>query len=64
VKEFLSRAGVPFEVKNIETDLAAYQDLLSRGFRAVPVTFIGDADPPVAVRGFDEGALKRALALA
>ena len=55
---------MPFEVKNIETDLAAYQDLLSRGFRAVPVTFIGDADPPVAVRGFDEGALKRALALA
>ena len=62
MKELLSRAGVPFEVKNIETDLSAYQDLLSRGFRSVPVTII-HTNPPAAIRGFDETALKLALGL-
>jgi glutaredoxin len=63
VKELLSRAGVPFEVRNVEIDLAAYQDLIARGFRTVPVTIIGDSDPPVAVTGFNESALTRALGL-
>jgi glutaredoxin len=63
VKELLSRAGVPFEVRNVETDLAAYQDLIARGFRTVPVTIIGDSSPPVAVTGFNESGLKKALGL-
>lgn len=54
---------MPFEVRNVETDLAAYQDLMARGFRTVPVTFIGDSDPVPGIRGFDEAALKRALGL-
>jgi glutaredoxin len=62
VKEFLSRAGVPFDVRNVETSLDAYQELLARGFRTVPVTII-DANPPVAVRGFDKAALAAALGL-
>jgi len=64
VKELLSRAGVPFEIRNIETDLAAYQDLLNRGYRSVPVTFVGDDSSPAAVVGFNESALKSALGLA
>jgi len=64
VKELLSRAGVPFEIRNIETDLTAYQDLLNRGFRSVPVTFIGDDPSPASVVGFNESALKTALGLA
>ena len=57
MKEFLSRAGLPFIVKNVDEDLEAYNDLISRGFRAVPVTLIGGT----AIKGFDEEALKAAL---
>jgi glutaredoxin len=60
VKEFLSRAGVPFTVRNVETDLDAYHDLVARGFRTVPVTIIGE-EPETAIRGFDESGLKEAL---
>jgi hypothetical protein len=60
VKEFLSRAGVPYDVKNVETDLGAYKELLARGFHTVPVTIIGD-NPGVAIRGFDERAFKDAF---
>jgi glutaredoxin len=62
VKEFLSRAGVPFDVKDVETDLDAYRDLIARGFRAVPVTFVG-ADPGVAVKGFNEAELRAAIGI-
>ena len=57
MKEFLSRAGRPFEVRNVDDDLEAYNDLIGRGFRAVPVTLIGG----IAIKGFDEEALKAAL---
>jgi len=53
VKEFLSRAGRTFVERNVDTDQAAYDDLLARGWRTVPMTFAGDA----AVRGFDESGL-------
>jgi hypothetical protein len=58
VKEFLSRAGRSFIVRNIEEDESAYSELLARGFRTIPVTLIGSA----AVTGFNEAALRRALA--
>jgi glutaredoxin len=61
VKEFLSRAGQTFEVRNVDEDLEAYKELVGRGFRAVPVTFIGGTSG-VAIRGFDEEALTSALA--
>ncbi len=60
MKEFLSRAGKTFEVRNVDEDLAAYNDLIARGFRAVPVTLIGGT----AIKGFDEEALTSALAAA
>ena len=53
MKEFLSRAGVPFVARNVEEDDAAYRELMGRGWRTVPVTVAGAG----AVRGFDPAAL-------
>lgn len=58
MKEFLSRAGVSFTARNVDEDERAYDDLLARGLRTVPVTVIGDR----VVKGFDPSALTRALA--
>ena len=44
----------------MDDDIAAYDELLRRGWRAVPVTFVGGA---AGIRGFDPGALAAALAL-
>jgi glutaredoxin len=58
VKEFLSRAGATFAVMNVDEDERAYDALVARGLRTVPVTIIGDR----VVRGFDPAALEQALA--
>jgi glutaredoxin len=58
VKEFLSRTGHPFTARNVEEDDAAYRELVSLGFRTVPVTLIAGR----AIKGFDEPALRRAIA--
>jgi glutaredoxin len=58
VKEFLSRAGRSFEERNVDEDDSAYDDLVARGFRTIPLTVIGNR----TVRGFDEVALREALA--
>ncbi len=57
MKEFLSREGVEFTARNVDEDEQAYDELLARGFRTVPVTIIGAE----AVKGFDPVALRRAL---
>ena len=57
MKEFLSREGGAFTAKNVDEDDRAYDELVARGFRTVPVTIIGDR----AVRGFDPAGLKSAL---
>ncbi len=57
VKEFLSLAGATFTVMNVDEDDRAYDALIARGFRSVPVTVVGDR----AVRGFDPIALRQAL---
>ena len=57
MKEFLSRADVPFTVRDVDDDDGAYEELVARGWRAVPVTFVGDR----AIRGFDPVALRQAL---
>lgn len=58
VKEFLSREGVEFAAKNVDEDERAYEALIARGFRTVPVTIVGDR----AVEGYDPAALKSAVA--
>ena len=45
-------------VKNIEEDDSAYDELIALGFRVVPVTLVNGR----AVAGFDEPALRDALA--
>ena len=58
MKEFLSRAGAAFTVMNVDEDDRAYDALLARGLRTVPVTIIGDR----VIRGYDPAALGQALA--
>ncbi len=57
MKEFLSRAGRQFDVKNVEEDDAAFRELVAMGMMTVPVTVIGAE----VVRGFNAGALEKAL---
>ena len=58
MKEFLSRDRRQFTVRNVEDDESAYEDLMSMGFRVVPVTMVNGR----AIKGFDEPALRAALA--
>ena len=58
MKEFLSRERVSFTVRNIDEDDQAYDELIARGFRTVPLTIIGER----AVKGYDPIALKSAIA--
>ena len=57
MKEFLSQAGVPFTAYNVDEDDRAYDELLARGWRTVPVTVVGDR----VVKGFDAAALSAAI---
>ena len=57
MKEFLSREGVPFTARNVDEDDRAYDDLIARGFRTIPVTIINDR----AIAGFDRDALAAAV---
>jgi hypothetical protein len=58
VKELLSREQRTFIVRNVEDDESAYEELMSMGFRVVPVTLVNGH----AIKGFDEPALRAALA--
>ena len=57
MKAWLSREGVPFTAYNVDEDDRAYDELIARGFRTVPVTVIGET----IVKGFDEASLKDAI---
>jgi glutaredoxin len=58
VKEFLSRERQAFTVRNIDDEPEAYDELISMGFKVVPVTIIDGH----AIKGYDERALRHALA--
>ena len=58
MKELLSQAGVPFTAHNVDEDEKAYDDLIARGWRTIPVTVFGDR----VVKGFDAAALHQAIA--
>ena len=58
MKEFLSRAGLPFTAFNVDEDDRAYDELIARGYRTIPVTVIADR----VIKGFDAGALATAIA--
>ena len=57
MKEFLSRAGVPFTAHNVDEDDKAYDDLVGRGYRTIPVTIFEDR----AVKVFDVPALQQGI---
>lgn len=57
VKEFLSRAGHTFDVRLVDEDDSAYDELLALGYRTIPVTVIGDR----VVQGFEPAALTKAV---
>lgn len=57
MKGFLSRAGVEFEVKDVEEDDRAYDELIALGVRTVPATVIDGR----VLTGFDAEALRAAL---
>jgi glutaredoxin len=59
VKEFLSRNGLEFTVRNIDDDADAFNALVALGLMTIPVTIVDD----VVVRGFDEKKLRAALGL-
>jgi glutaredoxin len=58
VKELLSREGVPFTAYNVDEDERAYDELIARGWRAVPVTVIGER----VLQGFNPVELADAIA--
>lgn len=58
MKEFLSRERYAFTARNVEEDDSAYEELIALGFRVVPVTIVNGH----AIKGFDEPALRAALA--
>jgi glutaredoxin-like protein NrdH len=58
VKELLSREGVPFTAYNVDEDERAYDELLARGWRTIPVTIIGER----TLKGFNPVELASAIA--
>ncbi len=57
MKEFLSHHQVAFDEINIRDDEAALGRILDWGFRATPVTVIGEEQ----IQGFDRERLLKAL---
>jgi len=59
VREFLSRNGHEFVVKNVDEDPEAFNEMVALGLMTIPVTVIGD----YVVRGYDEKKLRAALGI-
>ena len=59
MKEFLSRNGLDFTVKNVDADTDAFNEMVALGLMTIPVTIVDD----VVVRGFDERKLRAAVGL-
>ena len=57
MKEFLSRSGREFVVRNVDEDPEAFNELVALGLMTIPVTLIDDC----VVRGYDEKKLRSAL---
>jgi hypothetical protein len=58
VKEFLSRAGRAFTVRNVDEDPDAFNEMVAMGVMRIPLTIVGDH----VVVGYDEKRLREALA--
>ena len=49
---------MPFTAHNVDEDDRAYDELIARGYRTIPVTVFGDQ----VVKGYDVPALTAAIA--
>ena len=49
---------MPFTAYNVDEDDSAYETLVGRGYRTIPVTFFGEH----SVKGYDVAALMSAIA--
>ncbi|MEM7310315.1 MAG: glutaredoxin family protein [Planctomycetota bacterium] len=58
MKEFLTREGLEFEVKDVHSDSEAMNEMVGMGIMSIPVTIVGGGDPIV---GADFGKIKAAL---
>ena len=58
MKEFLTKKGLEFEVKDVHSDPSAQGDMVEMGIMSIPVTRIDDGDPIV---GADFKAIEAAL---
>ena len=54
----LSREGVRFAARNVDEDERAYDELIARGWRTIPVTVFGER----VVKGYEREALLAAIA--
>jgi glutaredoxin 3 len=57
MKEFLSKNGIQYIDRNIETDKEALNELLKLGYRTTPVTLIGDK----AIAGYEPNQILAVL---
>ncbi len=58
MKEFLTREGLEFEVKDVHSDSQAMSEMVQMGIMSIPVTIVGDGDPIV---GADFAKIQAAL---
>jgi len=47
VKDYLTREGLEFEVKDVHQDSQAMSEMVEMGIMSIPVTLVGDAGPIV-----------------
>lgn len=59
MKEFLTKKGIEFEVKDVHKDRRAQEEMVAMGIMSIPVTRI-DGGPPIV--GADLKKIEAALA--
>ncbi len=59
MKEFLTKKGLQFEVKDVYNDESAQQDMMEMGMMSIPITRV-DGGPPIV--GADFRQIEQALA--
>ena len=59
MKDFLTREGLEFEVKDIHADSHAMSEMVEMGIMSIPVTLVGEGAPIV---GADFDKITAALA--
>lgn len=56
-KDYLKEKGIEYNEKNVQTDAAARDELISMGYTGVPVLVIGEEE----IVGFDRARIDAAL---